>query len=151
MKTLCDRVKELESHKEEFKAELGASATVHERLRILEKEIFEDAGAYEDAITRHKESEIPVKEKPVERPAEVEPDPYSYKPRVGNFFDLDGLELNCLQVALDHLLESLEDNDDFSRSYMEIADEIEARLSCTKKMIAFLKDCEDLTLAKEWR
>ena len=146
MKMLCDRVKELESFEEEFKAELGASATVHERLRILEKEIFEDAGAYEDAITRHKESEIPVKEKPVERPAEVEPDPYSYKPRVGNFFDLDGLELNCLQVALDHLLESLEDNDD-----MEIADEIEARLSCTKKMIAFLKDCEDLTLAKEWR
>ena len=140
MKTLCDRVKELESHKEEFKAELGASATVHERLRILEKEIFEDADAYEDAITRHKESEIPVKEKPVERPAEVEPC------LNGDYFDLDGLELNCLQVALDHLLESLEDNDD-----MEIADEIEARLSCTKKMIAFLKDCEDLTLAKEWR
>ncbi len=87
-----------------------------------------------------------LREKPVERPAEVEPDPYSYKPRVGNFFDLDGLELNCLQVALDHLLESLEDNDD-----MEIADEIEARLSCTKKIITFLKDCEDLTLAKEWR
>ena len=146
MKMLCDRVKELESHKEEFKAELGASATVHERLRILEKEIFEDADAYEDACQRHKESEIPVKEKPVERPAEIEPDPYSYKPRVGDFFDLDGLELNCLQVALDHLLESLEDNDD-----MEIADEIEARLSCTKKMIAFLKDCENLTLAKEWR
>lgn len=62
MKMLCDRVKELESFEEEFKAELGASATVHERLRILEKEIFEDAGAYEDAITRHKESEIPVKE-----------------------------------------------------------------------------------------
>ena len=140
MKTLCDRVKELESHKEEFKAELGASATVHERLRILEKEIFEDAGAYEDAITRHKESEIPVKEKPVERPAEVEPC------LNGDYFDLDGLELNCLQVALDHLLESLEDNDD-----MEIADEIEARLSCTKKIITFLKDCEDLTLAKEWR
>ena len=146
MKMLCDRVKELESFEEEFKAELGAAATVHERLRILEKEIFEDADAYEDAITRHKESEIPVKENPVERPAEVEPDPYSYKPRVGNFFDLDGLELNCLQVALDHLLESLEDNDD-----MEIADEIEARLSCTKKIITFLKDCEDLTLAKEWR
>ena len=146
MKMLCDRVKELESFEEEFKAELGASATVHERLRILEKEIFEDAGAYEDAITRHKESEIPVKEKPVERPAEVEPDPYSYKPRVGNFFDLDGLELNCLQVALDHLLESLEEND-----AMEIADEIDARLSCTKKIITFLKDCEDLTLAKEWR
>ena len=144
MKMLCDRVKELESFEEEFKAELGASATVHERLRILEKEIFEDADAYEDAITRYKESEI--KEIPVERPAEIEPDPYSYKPRVGDFFDLDGLELNCLQVALDHLLESLEDNDD-----MEIADEIEARLSCTKKMIAFLKDCEDLTLAKEWR
>ena len=146
MKMLCDRVKELESFEEEFKAELGVSATVHERLRILEKEIFEDADAYEDAITRYKESEIPVKEKPVERPAEIEPDPYSYKPRVGDFFDLDGLELNCLQVALDHLLESLEDNDD-----MEIADEIEARLSCTKKMIAFLKDCENLTLAKEWR
>ena len=147
MKMLCDRVKELESFEEEFKAELGASATVHERLRILEKEIFEDAGAYEDAITRHKESEIPVKEKPVERPAEVEPDPYSYKPRKAeDFFDLDPLELNCLQVALDHLLESLEDNDD-----MEIADEIEARLSCTKKIITFLKDCEDLTLAKEWR
>ncbi len=63
MKMLCDRVKELESFEEEFKAELGASATVHERLRILEKEIFEDAGAYEDAITRHKESEIPVKGK----------------------------------------------------------------------------------------
>ena len=140
MKTLCDRVKELESHKEEFRAELGASATVHARLRILEKEIFEDADAYEDACQRHKESEIPVKEKPVERPAEVEPC------LNGDYFDLDGLELICLQVALDHLLGSLEDNDD-----MEIADEIEARLSCTKKMIAFLKDCEDLTLAKEWR
>ena len=147
MKMLCDRVKELEIFEEEFKAELGASATVHERLRILEKEIFEDAGAYEDAITRHKESEIPGKENPVERPAEVERDPYSYKPRKAeDFFDLDPLELNCLQVALDHLLESLEDNDD-----MEIADEIEARLSCTKKIITFLKDCEDLTLAKEWR
>lgn len=140
MKTLCDRVLSLESHKEEFKAELGASATVHERLRILEKEIFEDADAYEDACQRHKESEIPVKEKPVERPAEVEPC------LNGDYFDLDGLELNCLQVALDHLLGSLEDNDD-----MEIADEIEARLSCTKKMIAFLKDCEEVTIAKEWR
>jgi hypothetical protein len=110
---------------------------------LCDKEIFEDADAYEavDLQTLYKESEIPV-----ERPAEIEPDPYSYKPRVGNFFDLDGLELNCLQVALDHLLESLEDNDD-----MEIADEIEARLSCTKKIITFLKDCEDLTLAKEWR
>ena len=137
MKMLCDRVKELESHKEEFKAELGASATVHERLRILEKEIFEDADAYEDACQRHKESEIPVKEKPVERPAEVEPC------LNGDYFDLDGLELNCLQVALDHLLEHLNENPD--------ADEIEARIYCTKKIITFLKDCEDLTLAKEWR
>ena len=137
MKMLCDRVKELESHKEEFKAELGASATVHERLRILEKEIFEDADAYEDACQRHKESEIPVKEKPVERPAEVEPC------LNGDYFDLDGLELNCLQVSLDHLLEHLNENPD--------ADEIEARISCTKKIITFLKDCEDLTLAKEWR
>ena len=144
MKMLCDRVKELESHKEEFKAELGASATVHERLRILEKEIFEDADAYEDACQRHKESEIPVKEKPVERPAEVEPDPYSYKPRKAeDFFDLDPLELNCLQVSLDHLLEHLNENPD--------ADEIDARIYCTKKIITFLKDCEDLTLAKEWR
>ena len=140
MKMLCDRVKELESHKEEFKAELGASATVHERLRILEKEIFEDADAYEDAITRHKESEIPVKEKPVERPAEVEPDPYSYKPRkVDNYeylqYPLDGLELNCLQVALDHLLEHLEDNPD--------EEEIEARISCTKNLINFIKRCEN--------
>ena len=148
MKMLCDRVKELESHKEEFKAELGASATVHERLRILEKEIFEDADAYEDAITRHKESEIPVKEKPVERPwGNLNPDPYLHlKGKVDNFCDLDPLELNCLQVALDHLLGSLEDNDD-----MEIADEIEARIYCTKKMIAFLKDCEEVTIAKEWR
>ena len=140
MKMLCDRVKELESHKEEFKAELGASATVHERLRILEKEIFEDADAYEDACQRHKESEIPVKEKPVERPAEVEPDPYSYKPRkVDNYeypqYPLDGLELNCLQVALDHLLEHLEDNPD--------EEEIEARISCTKNLINFIKRCEN--------
>ena len=145
MKMLCDRVKELESHKEEFKAELGASATVNERLRILEKEIFEDANAYEDACERHDESKM---EKPIEIPwGNLNPDPYLHlKGKVDNFCDLDPLELNCLQVALDHLLGSLEDNDD-----MEIADEIEARLSCTKKMIAFLKDCEDLTLAKEWR
>ena len=160
LEMLSERVKELESF---ARASTSASNSFDRRIKdvriqftnrleILEEEIFEDADAYEDAITRHKESEIPVKEKPVERPAEVEPDPYSYKPRKAeDFFDLDPLELNCLQVALDHLLESLEDNDDFSRSYMEIADEIEARLSCTKKMIAFLKDCEDLTLAKEWR
>ena len=73
MKMLCDRVKELESHKEEFKAELGASATVHERLRILEKEIFEDADAYEDACERHDESKM---EKPIEIPwGNLNPDP----------------------------------------------------------------------------
>ena len=138
MKMLCDRVKELESHKEEFKAELGASATVHERLRILEKEIFEDADAYEDAITRHKESEIPVKEK---RRTDPNPknDNYEYPQ-----YDLDPLELNCLQIALDHLVEHLND-------LPPLEDEIEARISCTKKIIAFLEDCEELTLVKQWR
>ena len=162
MKMLCDRVKELESHKEEFKAELGASATVHERLRILEKEIFEDADAYEDAITRHKESEIPVKEKPVEsskseqwkmqmlkkmrakeRPAEVDVQ------------HLDPLELNCLQVALDHLLEYLNDlpheEDENGVRDMENEDKIEAQIYCTKNIIGFLADCKQLTVVKERR
>ena len=137
MKTLCDRVKELENYNAEFKAELVEPATVNERLRIIEKEIFEDANAYEDACERHDESKM---EKPIERPAEVEPDPYSYKPRkVDNYeypqYPLDGLELNCLQVALDHLLEHLEDNPD--------EEEFEARISCTKNLINFIKRCEN--------
>tara|TARA_R100001244_G_scaffold44536_1_gene40479 strand:+ start:4445 stop:4885 length:441 start_codon:yes stop_codon:yes gene_type:complete len=139
MKMLCDRVKELESHKEEFKAELGASATVHERLRILEKEIFEDANAYEDACEKHMGK--PVKEKRRTDPNPKD-DNYEYPQ-----YDLDPLELNCLQVALDHLVEHLNDlphkEDENGVRNMENEDEIEARLSCTKTLINFIKRCEN--------